>query len=74
MVKCEVSVGTFFFLGNGSYTSVFGGSSFECGCYVQELLLEGLILCTVKYLNTKRRQLYLKTQFVPRSKHFSSRL
>ena len=25
-------------------------------------------------LNTKRRVLYLKTQFVPRSKHFSSRL
>ena len=27
-----------------------------------------------KPLNTKRRLLYLKTQFVPRSKHFSSRL
>ena len=25
-------------------------------------------------LNTKRRLLYLKTQLVPRSKHFSSRL
>jgi len=25
-------------------------------------------------LNTKRRLLYLKTQSVPRSKHFSSRL
>ena len=25
-------------------------------------------------LNTKRRPLYIKTQFVPRSKHFSSRL
>ena len=25
-------------------------------------------------LKTKRRPLYLKTQFVPRSKHFSSRL
>ena len=25
-------------------------------------------------LNTKRRPLYFKTQFVPRSKHFSSRL
>ena len=25
-------------------------------------------------LNTKRRLFYLKTQFVPRSKHFSSRL
>jgi hypothetical protein len=25
-------------------------------------------------LNTKRRLLYLKTQFVPRSKHYSSRL
>ena len=28
----------------------------------------------VNPLNTKRRLLYLKTQFVPRSKHFSSRL
>ena len=25
-------------------------------------------------LNTKPRQFYLKTQFVPRSKHFSSQL
>ena len=25
-------------------------------------------------LNTKRKLLYLKTQFLPRSKHFSSRL
>ena len=29
---------------------------------------------TINPLNTKRRLLYLKTQFVPRSKHFSSRL
>ena len=29
---------------------------------------------TVNIVNTKRRLLYLKTQFVPRSKHFSSRL
>ena len=28
----------------------------------------------VNPLKTKRRLLYLKTQFVPRSKHFSSRL
>ena len=28
----------------------------------------------INLLNTKRRPLYLKTQFVPRSKHFSSRL
>ena len=28
----------------------------------------------INALNTKRRPLYLKTQFVPRSKHFSSRL
>ena len=30
--------------------------------------------CAINPLNTKRRLLYLKTQFVPRSKHFSSRL
>jgi len=29
---------------------------------------------TINPLNTKRRQLYLKTQSVPRCKHFSSRL
>ena len=29
---------------------------------------------TINPLKTKRRLLYLKTQFVPRSKHFSSRL
>ena len=28
----------------------------------------------VNLLNTKRRLLYLKTQFVPRSKHFPPRL
>jgi hypothetical protein len=32
------------------------------------------IACHISPLNTKRRLLYLKTQFVPRSKHFSSRL
>ena len=31
-------------------------------------------LLTFNPLKTKRRLLYLKTQFVPRSKHFSSRL
>ena len=30
--------------------------------------------CSIKPLNRKRRLLYLKTQFVQRSKHFSSRL
>ena len=33
-----------------------------------------LITAGVNRLNTKRRLLYVKTQFVPRSKHFSSRL
>jgi len=28
----------------------------------------------INHLKTKRRPLYLKTQFVPRCKHFSSRL
>ena len=34
-------------------------------------------LCSMVEINplkTKRRLLYLKTQYVPRSKHFSSRL
>ena len=33
-----------------------------------------LVQMSFNPLNTKRRPLYLKTQFVPRSKHFSSRL
>ena len=33
-----------------------------------------LIAVKINPLNTKRRLLYLKTQFVPRSKHFSPRL
>ena len=33
-----------------------------------------LYVKNINHLNTKRRQLYLKTQFVLRSKHFSSRL
>jgi hypothetical protein len=28
----------------------------------------------IKHLKTKHRPLYLKTQYVPRGKHFSSRL
>jgi len=32
------------------------------------------IIAIIKPLNTKRRKLYLKTQFVPHSKHFLSRL
>ena len=30
--------------------------------------------CCINHLKTKRKLLHLKTQFVPRSKHFSSRL
>ena len=38
--------------------------------------METIIVCPeiLNPLKTKRRQLYLKTQFVPRSKHFPSRL
>ena len=38
------------------------------------ILFLSLFLPYINPLNTKRRLLYLKTQFVPRSKHFSSRL
>jgi len=31
-------------------------------------------MCVVNPFQTKSRMLYLKTQFVPRCKHFSSRL
>ena len=35
---------------------------------------ENNIKVDINPLKTKRRLLYLKTQFVPRSKHFSTRL
>jgi len=49
------------------------------GCLIKEILLESLptsedTKMLLKPLKTKGRLLYLKTQFVPRSKHFSSRL
>ena len=54
---------------------------YECGtnrCYVfRSCFAMPAQLSYVLYANplkTKRRPLYLKTQFVPRSKHFSSRL
>ena len=56
-----------------------------CGFLMHLLYILKIILCSCQYktqsnkyninpLKTKRRLLYLKTQFVPRSKHFSSRL
>jgi hypothetical protein len=42
-----------------------------CGTKPPQHAAEGV---TINTLKTKRRLLYLKTQFVPRSKHFSSRL
>ena len=47
-----------------------------CHCYVLRTLLSWCVSETTAFnpLKTKRRLLYLKTQFVPRSKHFSSRL
>ena len=38
------------------------------------LSVEASSLALINPLNTKRRLLYLKTQIVPGSKHFSSRL
>ena len=58
-----------------SYQTQIYISRQKCG-YLNDLTAR--VACTVtgvfNPLNTKRRQLYLKTQFVPRSKHFSSRL
>ena len=42
--------------------------------YLQTHLPSAGIVAKINRLNTKCRLLYLKTQFVPRSKHFSSRL
>ena len=38
------------------------------------MLLKGDVKSGINLLKTKRRLLYSKTQFVPRSKHFSSLL
>ena len=46
----------------------------HCPLRVSIQLLKHYILFNIIPLNTKRRLLYLKTQFVPRSKHFSTRL
>ena len=50
-----------------------------CSMYVCRILSENLVslsfvTSTINPLQTKRRPLYLKTQSVPRCKHFSSRL
>jgi hypothetical protein len=46
--------------------------------YTNEIVIGSLVgiapVDSINPLNTKSRLLYLKTQFVPRSKHFSSRL
>jgi hypothetical protein len=39
-----------------------------------ETLVSSVFVLWINPLNTKRRLLYFKTQFVPRSKHFSSLL
>ena len=40
--------GHIFFGGDGLYKSIFDGPSFESRCYLEELMLEGLLLFTVK--------------------------
>ena len=42
--------------------------------YYHVLKYDAMNFIEIDPLNTKSRLLYLKTQFVPRSKHFSSRL
>ena len=45
------------------------------GVYLKTSILWGSFNgAVINPLKTKRKPLYLKTQFVPRSKHFSSRL
>jgi hypothetical protein len=43
-------------------------------CWIDLLGLCYVFICIVSLLKTKWRQLHLKVQFVPRCKHFSSRL
>ena len=45
----------------------------DCGLSGQ-LRVADVVVAAFNTLNTKRGLLYLKTQFVPRSKRFSSRL
>ena len=44
------------------------------GHWIDENIYSSLTYVLFNPLNTKRRLLYLRNQFVPRSKHFSSRL
>ena len=57
------------------------GDCYSFCCYVLRLIKNSMSvyvkwhqLMLLNPLQTKRRRLYLNTQFVPRSKHFSSRL
>ena len=59
---------------NMSLTVVEMNLSFQAPKPSYSLSTYVMSLVSINLLNTKRRPLYLKTQFVPRSKHFSSRL
>ena len=60
---------------NFNYTCMFHWFVLYKYTVILKFKIEGALECwDVNPLKTKRRLLYLKTQFVPRSKHFSSRL
>ena len=80
-------MGKFYTQGLKNSYSQIKDTTFCCHEHFEKLLLlpwgggggggGGDTVATTAYINplkTKRRLLYLKTQFVPRSKHFSSRL
>jgi hypothetical protein len=48
--------------------------SLKHGCVLRSAVHRSLTYCAFNPLKTKRRLLYLKTQSVPRCKHFPSRL
>ena len=56
------------------YNDVGGKYCNDPKYYLMAITAWNFQMDTIKLLKTKRRLLYLKTQFVPRGKHFSSRL
>ena len=48
--------------------------SLKHGCVLRSAVHRSLTCCAFHPLQTKRRLHYLQTQYVPRCKHFSSRL
>jgi hypothetical protein len=67
-------LGIFLYMHSSNYTIYLDSQRRILICLSTCLISETNWRISINPLNTKRRLIYLNTQFVPRSKHFSSRL